>query len=373
MHFHADFDKIILLELQREYFDVWKTFKLKFTQAQVVLFDSQSKWGEFDALTRTISISRRLIFEHQWLDVVGVLKHEIAHQIVCEKYGSSSPLSASHGSEFKSACEYIRLNHKFQNAKLEIITENSDFKKLDDVYIETPLVEKIKKLLSLAQSDNEYESKLAAAKVRELYLKYNLEEIGLEDSFENKIRRHVVYFNKKNLSIFEKKLIGTINEFYFVKSILIQIFNVKTGRHETAVEFFGLPENIMMAEYVFYFLIHSAENCWLKTKNHQNSKLDSDSFKIGFIDGFYETLTLDNLKVSEVMSKESKSLMVQAAGKVQNYLEDCYPRMKSIKSRSRRISKEHYQSGKAQGQQTKVSKPVESSNSNKIRFLGFKK
>ena len=373
MRAHADFEKIILLELQREYFDVWKTFKLKFTQAQIVLFDSQSKWGEFDSLTRVISISRRLVYEHQWLDVVGVLKHEIAHQIVCEKYGASSLQTVSHGPEFKSACEYIRLNHKFQSAKLEIIDENANFKNLDDIYVETPLIEKIKKLLSLAQSDNEHESKLAAAKVRELYLKYNLEEIGLENSFENKIRRHVVYFHKKNLSVFEKKLIGTINEFYFVKSILIQVFNVKTGRHETAVEFFGLPENIMMAEYVFHFLIQSAESCWLKIKGHQNSKLDSDSFKIGFIDGFYEALTLDTLKVSQVMNKESKSLIVQASSKVQNYLEDCYPRMKSLKSRSRKVSKEHYQSGKVQGQQTKVSKPVESSNSNKIRFLGFKK
>ena len=129
----------------------------------------------------------------------------------------------------------------------------------------------------------------------------------------------------------------------------------------------------MMAEYVFHFLIQSAESCWLKIKGHQNSKLDSDSFKIGFIDGFYEALTLDTLKVSQVMNKESKSLIVQASSKVQNYLEDCYPRMKSLKSRSRKVSKEHYQSGKVQGQQTKVSKPVESSNSNKIRFLGFKK
>ncbi|MFN3696846.1 MAG: SprT-like domain-containing protein [Pseudobdellovibrio sp.] len=373
MQIRADVEKLILLELQREYFDVWKTFRLKFTQAQIVLFDSKSKWGEYDSFANTISISRKLVFEQNWLDVIGVLKHEIAHQIVFNKYGSDHAAVCNHGSEFREACYQIRLDRRYQSAQLEIINENSDFLKLDETFESTPLVEKIKKLLSLAQSDNEHESKMAAAKVRQLYLKYNIEEIGIEKNFETKIRRHVVPLNKKNLSTFDKKLIGTINEFYFVKSILIQTFNVKTARHETAIEFFGLIENILMAEYVLNFLNQSSESCWFKNQQIIHSKIDKESFKIGFIDGFYESLSVENTNSSPIVDVSSQRQLALATHKVQTYLEDCYPRIKSLRSRGRKISKEHYQSGKILGQQTKVSKPVESSSSNKIRFLGFKK
>ena len=49
-----------------------------------VLSDHATRLGQWHQATRTLEISRRLVLERTWPEVMGVLEHEMAHQFVDE-------------------------------------------------------------------------------------------------------------------------------------------------------------------------------------------------------------------------------------------------------------------------------------------------
>lgn len=328
-------EKIIVLELQREFQDIARMRRMKFSLVNVQLFDSISKWGEYDHLTRMISISRSLVEKFPWDHVVGVLKHEMAHQWVYENY-SDVDVSA-HGKEFHQACEKLKLQARYCSTKVEIIAENPDF--ASDAQV-NPLIEKVKKLMSLATSSNEHEASLAATKVRELYLKYNIEQTGLQS--QAKFQHLIISTNRKRLSLVEKKAISILVQFYFVQVIVIQQFNAKTGEHYQALEILGRQENILMAEYVYHFLLRTCK------------QYPGTSMKLGILDGFGS-----KLKAQPVIEiPRGRELLVIADHALENYMHDYFPRLRSMRSSSRRISNSDYNHGVSQGQKLNLNKPI---------------
>ena len=88
MNFDAQFERTVLLELTQEYTRICRDRKLKLRPLSVQLFDSLSLWGQYESLSRTIFISRKLVQKHNWQEVLGVFKHEMAHQYVFENHHS---------------------------------------------------------------------------------------------------------------------------------------------------------------------------------------------------------------------------------------------------------------------------------------------
>lgn len=344
---YPESEKIILFELRREFLEIARARKLKFQLANVQLFDSQSKWGEYDHLTRTISISRNLVQKFSWAHVVGVLKHEMAHQWVYENY-SNSDISA-HGKEFHQACEKLKLQALYCSSKVELASENPNFHVVDEA---NPLIEKVKKLMSLATSTNEHEASLAATKVRELYLKYNLEQTDLGKTSE--VTHLIISIGKKRLSLIEKKIIAMLVEFYFVQVIVVQEFDSKTLAHYQALEVIGLKENTLMAEYVYQFLYRA-------TKGYAGT-----SMKLGLLDGFAQKL---KAPITASTSNE-KALMVRAEAALEDYVHDYFPRLRSLRSSSRQISTSDYNHGVSQGQKLNLNKPISEKNRGATKLIG---
>lgn len=339
-------EKIILLELHREFLEIARTRKMKFQLANIQLFDSQTKWGEYDHLARTISISRSLIQKFSWVHVVGVLKHEMAHQWVFENYPSHV---SAHGKEFHLACEKLKLQLMYSSSKVELKDENPNFHVVDEI---NPLIEKVKKLMSLATSANEHEASLAATRVRELYLKYNLEHADL--SHQSDVSHLMISTGKKRLSLIEKKIIALLVEFYFVQVIVVQEFNQKTLAHYQALEVIGLKENSLMAEYVYHFLLRATKN------------FSSTSTKLGLLDGFAQKLKGQGL----VQDSNQKALIVRAEGKLEDYVHDYFPRLRSLRSSSRQISSSDYNHGINQGQKLNLNKPISEKNRGSTKLIG---
>ena len=342
----AESEKIILLELHREFLEIARSRKLKFQLANIQLFDSQSKWGEYDHLARTISISRSLIQKFSWVHVVGVLKHEMAHQWVYENYPADV---AAHGKEFHLACEKLKLQAVYSSSKVELTAENPNFHVVDET---NPLIEKVKKLMSLATSANEHEASLAATRVRELYLKYNLEHADLGEKSE--VSHLIISTGKKRLSLIEKKIIAMLVEFYFVQVIVVQEFNPKTLTHYQALEVIGLKENSLMAEYVYHFLLRA-------TKSYS-----STSMKLGVLDGFAQKLKGHSV----VKDSNQKALIVRAEAKLEDYVHDYFPRLRSLRSSSRQISSSDYNHGVSQGQKLNLNKPLSEKNRGSTKLIG---
>lgn len=342
----ADSEKIILLELHREFLEIARTRKLKFQLANIQLFDSQTKWGEYDHLAKTISISRALIQKFSWAHVIGVLKHEMAHQWVYENYPGDTQ---AHGKEFHLACENLKLQPVYSTSKVELTAENPNFHVVDE---SNPLIEKVKKLMSLATSANEHEASLAATRVRELYLKYNLEHADLGEKSE--VTHLIISTGKKRLSLIEKKIIAMLVEFYFVQVIVVQEFNPKTLAHYQALEVIGLKENTLMADYVYQFLLRA-------TKAYP-----STSMKLGLLDGFAQKLKGHTL----IKDSNQKALMVRAEGELEDYVHNYFPRLRSLRSSSRQISSSDYNHGVSQGQKLNLNKPIFEKNRGATKLIG---
>ena len=338
MRTQSDSEKIILLELHREFNEIARTRKLKFKLANIQLFDSQTKWGEYDHLAKTISISRNLIQKFAWAHVIGVLKHEMAHQWVYENYPADIQ---PHGKEFHLACDKLKLQTIYTSSKVELTHENPDFHVVDE---SNPLIEKVKKLMSLATSSNEHEASLAATRVRELYLKYNLEHADLGEKSE--VNHLIISTGKKRLSLIEKKIIAMLVEFYFVQVIVVQEFSSKSLTHYQALEVIGLKENALMADYVYHFLLRA-------TKGYP-----STSMKLGLLDGFAQKLKGHTL----VKDEGQKSLIVRAEAELEDYVHSYFPRLRSLRSSSRQISSSDYNHGVTQGQKLNLNKPIHEKN-----------
>lgn len=350
MRNHFDSEKIILLELRREFLEIAKTRKMKFQLANIQLFDSQTKWGEYDHLARAISISRNLVQKFSWAHVLGVLKHEMAHQWVYENYPASDV--TAHGKEFHEACEKLKLHSQYRSTKVELASENPDFSVEE---VANPLIEKVKKLMSLATSSNEHEASLAATRVRELYLKYNLEQADLGLGWQKSDVAHVlISTGKKRLSLIEKKIISMLVEFYFVQVIVVHEFNAKTLEHYQALEVIGLKENTLMAEYVYHFLLRACQS------------YPGTSMKLGLLDGFAQ-----KLKGQVVNSiPQEKALMVRAEAELEDYVHEYFPRLRSLRSSSRQISSSDYNHGVSQGQKLNLNKPISEKRSGQVKLIG---
>jgi len=117
----------------------------------------------------------------------------------------------------------------------------------------TKVIEKVKKLLSLATSDNENEAKAAAEKAVEILLKHNLSMQQVQDQSN---------YEKNVLSIKSRKppeytfIMAILDIHYFVRIIYSRRNN------QTVTFILGEDTNVQVATYVYSFLLRKFRELW---------------------------------------------------------------------------------------------------------------
>lgn len=351
-------ERLVILELNQEYARICRVRQLRLRPLSIQLFDSQSVWGQFDHLSRSILLSRNLIKNHSWQDVLGVLNHEMAHQYVHEMM--SRDLSEKpHGESFQRACRILGVPAQYAKASVGLQSKSLDWKDDDSVSPQNRVILKAKKLLSLAQSSNEYEAGLAMRKVQELFAQYNLDQTHLSDRSQFV---HLVMSNgKKRKTAWEQRIISILIESFFVEIILKKQFNAKTGEADQAFEMIGTRENVLMAEYVYYFLKQQLES--LCKKANPSTRSQKSSYRLGILEGFAE-----KLKGSpSVVTNPSQSVIERALVQFKNdpflekYLKEIYPKLTLKRNSSRLVDTPAFLAGQQVGQKLILHKPLASS------------
>lgn len=334
------FENLILKELHREFHEILRQRQIRLKSARIELFDSESCWGKYDPFVQVIYISRRLVRCFSWAHVIGVLKHEMAHLWV-HTYFPNAHLP--HGQEFKKACTVLKIPIMYRSAQVDLSDQNPDFEIKTE--LKNPLVEKIKKLMALATSSNPYEAEQAAAKVHELYVKYNIESISQhQQSTESEFIHHMIQTTKKRLTIYQKKIISILIEHFYVQIVVVPLFDHERCQHYQALELIGLKENVLMAEYVFHFLLQKINEI------DEKSSLKRNSLKMGLVDGF-------KLKFNQPVEVH-KNLLALADQKLTEYTKSYFPRLRQLSSSSRKISIEDYHQGLDQGRKINLNRPI---------------
>ena len=216
------------------------------------LHDGGSRLGTWDRHVRSLSLSRQLVLQQPWGVTAEVLKHEMAHQYVDEVLHVHD--EPAHGPAFQRVCVQLAINPAASGLP-------------DATGAGAPpsrIIERIQKLLALADSPNSNEAQAAMNAAQRLMLKHNINVSGQPGGGHYGFRQ--VGPVKKAFFAHEKLVAGILSQHFFVQTIWVKAFDPPRFRWGRVLELHGTPENLEMACYVHEFLHQSALRLW---KAHQ--------------------------------------------------------------------------------------------------------
>jgi hypothetical protein len=348
---HANLTSALLRELS----DTWREinanhFRGRMRPPVLALSDVGSRLGQWNSITRTISIDRILVFDKPWSVVREVLKHEVAHQFVDEVLKIHD--QAAHGPAFDDVCRRFGIDARASG--LPATPAGSD----DG----SPVLRRIARLLALAESPNVHEAEAAMKTAQRLMLKHNIDAMVAAAS-EGYAFVHLGV-PRRRVEAAEHVLAGLLARHFFVEAIWVPSYLAKEGRGGRVVELCGTPSNLEVASYVHAFLLETSERLWREHKRRHG--IDSDKerrrFLVGVMSGFDE-----KLKAGTKENQREGLIWVGDPG-LENFLHQRYPRRSGGGGIGVRQT-EAYEHGREAGRNIVLHKPVKESQS-RGRLLG---
>lgn len=238
--------------------------------------ESQAMLGCWRARPPGITLSLALLGKHPWVALIEVLKHEMAHQYVSEVLGITD--ETAHGPMFHRVCEERGIDARASGAPVAAAEDAHH------------ALDKIRKLLALAESANQNEAEAAMAAAQRLMLKYNLDDVS-----RNRRRDFVVAYlgtPTGRVQEYQRVLAAVLHKFFFVEVLWLSVWRPLEAKRGTILEVCGTAPNVEMAQYVHAFLSHSADRLWLRHKLANRIRQDKDrrQFFAGVMTGFYKKL-----------------------------------------------------------------------------------
>lgn len=370
---HSEWVKQLYFEFDQICFQ----YRLPLKKPLFEIRDLSSQWGQWDPLTRTIALSRKLILCHGWESVVGVLKHEIAHQFVSEILQGD----AAHGVDFQRACNAVGVPDEFRSAGLDLGEPLRSWQETSVVSDEDAAVlRKVEKLLAMAESTNENEAFLAMARVHELFHKYNIDRLASRK--KNKYVSLIVNHKKQKIDRVQRMIAGILTGFYFVDIVFSDLYNAQLNQSHKTMEIMGSEQNVLMAEYVYGFLRQQSESLWQTYRSTHALKGASPkmSFQSGVIAGFRKKLEkfeaehrvsarqATSQEATDSFSKTNALAKFNDPG-LREFVQSRFPRLTAL-SYGGRVLGEHYDKGRIQGEKIVIHKGLHTTKSSGGQLLG---
>lgn len=261
----------------------WSLFAELLQPVPLSLSGAEGRLGAFQREPRGIELSRALVMGQPWGQVQEVLKHEMAHQFVDEVLGIRD--EAAHGASFRRVCAERGIDSRASGAPSDASAASTG----------GPL-QRVRKLLALADSPNRHEAEAAMRTAHRLMLKHNLQAVAQERGGAGAGEgdygyRHLGTPTGRSTAA-ERAVGGLLGEFFFVQPIWVSVFRVRDGKRVNVLEVTGRPENLAMAEYVYDFLLAAADRLWLAHKRTHGIRRNADrqAYRAGVVLGFADKL-----------------------------------------------------------------------------------
>jgi len=258
-------------------------FRFQLKRPALELVDSSSRLGRWHGGIRVIEIARSLLLDYGWGVLVEVLKHEMAHQYVDEVLGQ--PDDAMHGAVFRRVCEERGIDPSASGVPGKGHPPSAD----------QNLLERIAKLLALAESSNEHEAQAAMSAAQRLMLKYNIDLAvsGLEPAYGF---RHLGQPSGR-VNEAQRILAGILADHFFVQAIWVPVWRAQEGRRGSVLEICGSEANLELADYVHAFLNVTAERLFREYRRSPSGRSAKRlTFLAGVMSGFRERLERERKK-----------------------------------------------------------------------------
>lgn len=330
-------------------------FKNYYFPIEVILFEKENLLGYFDSKYYTIGIHRNLILlgdqDQNLLD--NILRHEIGHYLCFILYGKSIK---DHGPEYRQLCQQCHWNESVYSAKLKV---EQDYLS-SNIQKNHAILDKVKKLLALAESQNENESRMATLKANELIQKHQLEHtrksLGpeCEEDEENEMVCQTVWVgtrnNNKMLCISE-----ILGEFF-----VYPYFNY--GKGEVRLEIMGRKEQVLTADYLCKYYQNEFERLW-KLETSLKGMRQKNSFFRGLTQGH-----LNHMRAKQKSSHAHQAL-IQIKADLQTQVRRYLPQVQG-RAHDYQSDRQAQLKGQATGASLEIRKGLEQG-LQKIKRLGM--
>ena len=297
--------------------------------------------GRWIPATRTLEISRPLVLERPWGVVIEVLKHEMAHQYVHEILGETS--QTAHGPAFREACDRLGVDSRASGLPSAAAPGGPEDK----------VVERIARLLALAESPNRHEAEAAMAAAQRLMLRHNL------DAVRTRAARDYGYahLGRPTGRVAEHKRIVAmiLGKHFFVEAIWVPVYRPLEGKRGTVLEICGAAANLSIAEYVHGFLHTTAERLWLEHKKAAAIASDRErrAYVAGVMTGFSDKLA------RQVAKNQEEGLVWVRDGDLSRYFRRRHPLVRHVRHAGQRRT-DAWARGREAGRSIVLHRPVQS-------------
>jgi Protein of unknown function (DUF2786)/SprT-like family len=318
-------------------------FKRRLSPPVLALRDGSHLLGQWVPSTRTIEISRNLVTTVPWTQTLEVLKHEMAHQFVHEVLGVED--ETAHGVTFRKVCADRGIDSGAQG----LPTGSATHPETGERAARNAVMDKIAKLLALAESQNQNEAEAAMVRAERLLAQYNIEHAELKKEY------HYRHLGAVRGKVFEpdRILAGILTGHFFVDAIWISSFRPKDGVRGSVLEICGSLDNLDFAEFVHGFLQATAERLWVEHQRTSRTPGSRErlSFLAGVMTGFLEKLRAGKSKRSQ------EGLVWVGDAALGSYFQARHPRVRMVRYQGTRKG-DAYAEGKSKGRGIVLAKPL---------------
>jgi hypothetical protein len=337
-----------LEQLFLEYQDICRSHNVLLHAPVFEITESQKVYGSWHAATRILSLSRHLILRYSWSVTLQVLKHEMAHQLCCE---SAEAEGKAHGEQFQQACERLGVLPEFRRPGL-VVPDMVESAAAGSELSESgrKCLAKIEKLLALSRSANEHESARAMEKANELLEKYHLR--GLAEGGEHRYASMVIDRKKKKIAAYQKHICAILQEFFFVRIVLSELYDPSRSDTFKTIEMFGTRENVAIAEYCYDFLENRLALLWTANRDRfcRSIQTEKNSYYLGLLRGFqWKLRNQKKNRVENAAGSEAGALIVAEEQRLTWFVGMRFPRLRRISAKGAKVYGNTYNEGVAAG------------------------
>lgn len=310
----AELERLTLRALRDAYGELnYGFFKRRLRPPVLELSDSTACLGRWVSALRTLELSRQLVLRHDWGTVLEVMKHEMAHQFVDEVLGISD--EASHGQVFRQVCADRGIDPRASGVPSVARVAPGG----------SPVLERVAKLLALAESPNVHEAQAAMAAAQRLMLKHNIDSVA-NGAGHSYAFRHLGAPTGR-VSEHERILALIVGDHFFVQAIWVPVWRPIAGKRGSVLEVCGTLENVELAEYVHGFLSETAERLWRDYKRARRIGANAErrTYLSGVMAGFRTKLDDQHRR------QKREGLVWVGDGDLERYFRQRHPRVRWIR------------------------------------------
>ncbi len=310
---------------------------------------NHSTLGRWLPRTRTLEISRSLVIERPWGAVIEVLKHEMAHQYVHEILSETS--EAPHGRAFRETC-----------ARLGVDVRASGVPEGRPGSSEDRVVDRIARLLALAESPNRNEAEAAMSAAHRLMLKHNLDVVHAPGA------RNYGFIQlgqaTGRVAEHERLVAMILGKHFFVEVIWVPVYRPLVGKRGSILEVCGAAWNLATAEYVHGFLHQTALRLWRDHKRLHGIGSDREqrAFLAGVMIGFADKLSRQTAR------SRAEGLVWIRDGDLDGYFRRRHPYVRHVRHAGQPRT-DAWAKGREAGHRIVLHRPMEATSVSRGRLL----